>query len=65
MGVQSRPGFTRIRIPYVADTDAARITEATEHLTADPALYLDGYPGPAHWKPSFVDDSDTGVPDAA
>ena len=65
MGVQSRPGFTRIRTPYVADADAARIAEATEHLTADPALYLDGYPGPAHWKPSFADDSDTGIPDAA
>ncbi|MBT2390619.1 cell division protein FtsK [Streptomyces sp. ISL-1] len=41
MAMQGRPGYTRIRTPYVADTDAARIAEATSHLTADPAFLLD------------------------
>ncbi|MFD4142941.1 hypothetical protein [Streptomyces sp. NPDC058572] len=36
MSHQSRPGFARIRTPYVADTDAARIADATAHLTRDP-----------------------------
>lgn len=36
-----RPGYTRIRTPYVSDADAARIAETTSHLTADPALLLD------------------------
>ncbi|WP_240926210.1 hypothetical protein [Streptomyces sp. JB150] len=39
MAMQGRPGFTRIRTPYVSD--AARIAEATSHLTADPAPCLD------------------------
>ena len=39
--LKGRPGFTRIRTPYVSDADAARIAEATSHLTADPALCLD------------------------
>jgi S-DNA-T family DNA segregation ATPase FtsK/SpoIIIE len=43
MAMQGRPGFTRIRTPYVADADAARVAEATAHLTIDPALYLDAY----------------------
>lgn len=41
MAMQGRPGFTRIRTPYASDADAARIAEATSHLTADPALCLD------------------------
>ncbi|MFC7510843.1 FtsK/SpoIIIE domain-containing protein [Streptomyces thermocarboxydus] len=41
MAMQGRPGFTRIRTPYVSDADAARIAEATSHLTTDPALCLD------------------------
>ena len=36
MAMQGRPGFTRIRTPYVSDADAARIAEDTSHLTADP-----------------------------
>lgn len=44
MAMQGRPGFTRIRTPYVSD--AARIAEATSHLTADPALYLDALSTP-------------------
>ncbi|WP_316741015.1 FtsK/SpoIIIE domain-containing protein [Streptomyces sp. MK7] len=52
MAMQGRPGFTRIRTPYVSDADAVRIAEATSHLTADPALCLDalldttGHTGP-------------------
>ncbi|MFF5309417.1 hypothetical protein [Streptomyces massasporeus] len=39
--MQGRPGYTRIRTPYVSDADAARVAEATSHLTADPDLCLD------------------------
>lgn len=41
MAHQGRPGFTRIRTPYVADEDAARIAADTAHLTRDPAELLD------------------------
>ncbi|MGY0059084.1 FtsK/SpoIIIE domain-containing protein [Streptomyces sp. LZ34] len=41
MAHQGRPGFTRIRTPYVADDDAARIAADTAHLTRDPAELLD------------------------
>ena len=40
MAHQGRPGFTRIRTPYVADADAARIAADTAHLTRDPADLL-------------------------
>jgi S-DNA-T family DNA segregation ATPase FtsK/SpoIIIE len=49
MAMQGRPGFTRIRTPYVPDTEAARIAEATTHLAIDPALYLESVPGPPGW----------------
>ncbi len=41
MAMQGRPGFTRIRTPYVSDAHAARVAENTSHLTADPGLLLD------------------------
>jgi S-DNA-T family DNA segregation ATPase FtsK/SpoIIIE len=41
MAMQGRPGYTRIRDPYVSDADAARVADATSHLTADPDLCLD------------------------
>ncbi|MFI5758766.1 hypothetical protein [Streptomyces sp. NPDC051569] len=41
MAMQGRPGYTRIRTPYVSDADAARVAEDTSHLTADPDLCLD------------------------
>ncbi|MFF7650427.1 cell division protein FtsK [Streptomyces sp. NPDC007983] len=41
MAHQGRPGFTRIRTPYVADDDAARIATDTAHLTRDPAELLE------------------------
>jgi S-DNA-T family DNA segregation ATPase FtsK/SpoIIIE len=41
MAMQGRPGYTRIRTPYVCDTDAAYVAEATSHLTADPVRCLD------------------------
>lgn len=40
MSHQSRPGFARIRTPYVTDADSARIAEATAHLTRDPMELL-------------------------
>ncbi|MDJ0342515.1 FtsK/SpoIIIE domain-containing protein [Streptomyces sp. PH10-H1] len=58
MSLQGREGFTRVRTPQVSDADAARIAEATSHLTLDPAAFLDCYPGPIDWKPSFADDPD-------
>ncbi|MFF0717058.1 hypothetical protein ACWEVM_24130 [Streptomyces bauhiniae] len=42
MAMQGRPGYTRIRTPYVSDADAARVADATSHLSADPDLCLDG-----------------------
>jgi S-DNA-T family DNA segregation ATPase FtsK/SpoIIIE len=41
MAMQGCPGYTRIRTPYVSDADAARVAEATSHLTTDPDLCLD------------------------
>ncbi|WP_405821384.1 hypothetical protein [Streptomyces sp. NBC_00838] len=40
MSHQSRPGFARIRTPYVTDADSARIAETTAHLTRDPMELL-------------------------
>ncbi|MGQ4415534.1 cell division protein FtsK [Streptomyces sp. SAS_269] len=46
MNHQSQPGFTRIRTPYVADADAARIAVQTASLTADPYALLEAVLGP-------------------
>lgn len=40
MAHQGRPGFTRIRTPYVADADASSIAIDSAHLTRDPAELL-------------------------
>jgi S-DNA-T family DNA segregation ATPase FtsK/SpoIIIE len=37
MAVQGRPGFVRVRTPYVRDADVARICASTAGLTRDPA----------------------------
>lgn len=50
MAHQGRPGFTRIRTPYVADTDAARIATDTAHLTRDPAELLEELSASVMWK---------------
>ncbi|MEU7317633.1 FtsK/SpoIIIE domain-containing protein [Streptomyces sp. NPDC007083] len=47
MAHQGRPGFARIRTPYVADADAARIAADTAHLTRDPAELLHALAGPS------------------
>jgi len=65
MSLQGREGFTRVRTPQVSDADAARVAEATSHLTQDPAAFLDNYPGPVDWKPSFAKDPDMTVDDEA
>ncbi|MFD3555084.1 cell division protein FtsK [Streptomyces goshikiensis] len=62
MAMQGRPGYTRIRTPYVSDADAARVAEATSHLTADPALCLDTLLDSIGWGPSGDDESDGPVP---
>uniref|UniRef100_A0AAU2V779 Cell division protein FtsK n=1 Tax=Streptomyces sp. NBC_00003 TaxID=2903608 RepID=A0AAU2V779_9ACTN len=41
MNAQGRPGFVRIRTPYVSDEDTARIADATAHLTRDPGQLLE------------------------
>lgn len=46
MVAEGRPGFTLVRVPYVADEDAARIATKTAHLATDPAGLLGG-PDPA------------------
>jgi DNA segregation ATPase FtsK/SpoIIIE, S-DNA-T family len=40
MVVQGRPGFTRVRTPYVSDADVARICTSTAGLTRDPSSLL-------------------------
>ncbi|MFI0785359.1 FtsK/SpoIIIE domain-containing protein [Streptomyces lydicus] len=65
MAVQGRPGFTRIRTPHVDDACAAKITNATAHLTYDPQVLLDHYAG-AYLETGIELDKDNGVhPDAA
>ncbi|WP_338123076.1 cell division protein FtsK [Streptomyces microflavus] len=41
MSQHGRPGFIRIRTPYVADRDAARVAEQTTHLVRHPAELLE------------------------
>ncbi|MFI5981103.1 FtsK/SpoIIIE domain-containing protein [Streptomyces sp. NPDC051555] len=62
MAMQGRPGYTRIRTPYVSDADAARIAEATSHLTANPALCLDSLLDSIGRSASGDDESDGPVP---
>jgi S-DNA-T family DNA segregation ATPase FtsK/SpoIIIE len=45
MSQHGRPGFVRIRTPYVADEDAARIAEQTAHLMQHPARLLENLTG--------------------
>ncbi|WP_244353609.1 hypothetical protein [Streptomyces sp. 2BBP-J2] len=45
MSQHGRPGFIRIRTPYVADEDAARVAEATAHLVQHPARLLENLTG--------------------
>lgn len=40
MNSPGKAGYTRVRTPYVAEQDAARVIAATSHLTADPAKLL-------------------------
>ncbi|MGW3874356.1 FtsK/SpoIIIE domain-containing protein [Streptomyces sp. NPDC005055] len=40
MSQHGRPGFVRIRTPYVADKDAARVADATAYLVHHPAQLL-------------------------
>ena len=40
MVVQGRPGFVRVRTPYVRDEDVARVCQAAASLTRDPATLL-------------------------
>jgi hypothetical protein len=41
MVVQGRPGFVRVRTPYVSDEDVARVCAATSDLVRDPGELLD------------------------
>jgi len=40
MVVQGRPGFVRVRTPYVRDEDVARICHGSASLTRDPMTLL-------------------------
>ena len=40
MVVQGRPGFVRVRTPYVRDEDVARICQGAASLRRDPATLL-------------------------
>ena len=41
MVVQGRPGFVRVRAPYVSDEDVARVCTATAELARDPGELLE------------------------
>jgi DNA segregation ATPase FtsK/SpoIIIE, S-DNA-T family len=58
MAHQGRPGFTRIRTPYVSDADAARIAANTAHLTRDPAGLLDESSGAGIWRGDLLSKDD-------
>ncbi len=45
MNAHGRPGFIRVRTPYVSDEHTARIAEATAHLTHDPGHLLESVSG--------------------
>ncbi|GAA1550294.1 hypothetical protein [Streptomyces globosus] len=62
MAMHGRPGYTRIRTPYVSDADAARVAEATCHLTADPAPCLDALLDSIGWAASSNDEPNGPVP---
>ncbi|MEV0282468.1 cell division protein FtsK, partial [Streptomyces sp. NPDC050610] len=58
MAHQGRPGFTRVRTPYVADDDAARIAADTAHLTRDPADLLEEASGRHLRRPALLTKED-------
>ncbi len=53
MVVQGRPGFVRVRTPYVSDADVAAICNSTAGLTRDPAHLLADAARLAHVVPGF------------
>jgi DNA segregation ATPase FtsK/SpoIIIE, S-DNA-T family len=53
MVVQGRPGFTRVRTPYVSDADVATICSSTAVLTRDPFELLAQAARLAHVVPGF------------
>ncbi len=53
MVVQGRPGFTRVRTPYVSDADVAAICTSTAGLTRDPSSLLTEAARLAHIVPGF------------
>jgi DNA segregation ATPase FtsK/SpoIIIE, S-DNA-T family len=53
MVVQGRPGFVRVRTPYVRDEDVARICQAAASLTRDPAMLLPETPRIAIYSPGI------------
>jgi S-DNA-T family DNA segregation ATPase FtsK/SpoIIIE len=57
MVVQGRPGFVRVRTPYVSDQDVARICAATAKLTRDPLELLSEAIRPEAMPPGSGDDA--------
>lgn len=53
MVVPGRPGFVRVRTPYVRDEDVARICRAAASLTRDPATLLPETPRIAVYSPGI------------
>ncbi|MBW1599730.1 FtsK/SpoIIIE domain-containing protein [Streptomyces sp. JJ38] len=60
MKQEGRPGFLRIRTPYVPDADAARVATNSTHLTRDPADLLIHVAGQATMR-DFLTKRDTGT----
>ncbi|GGU92514.1 hypothetical protein GCM10010211_69150 [Streptomyces albospinus] len=65
MTAQDRPGFTRIRTPYVDDAHAAKIANGTAHLAYDPQILLDHYAGAYLETGVDLDKGEEGRPEAA
>ena len=55
MVVEGRPGFVRVRTPYVSDADVARICASTAGLTRDPLELLTEVERSAHIVPGFAE----------
>ncbi|MGD3105527.1 FtsK/SpoIIIE domain-containing protein [Streptomyces sp. YGL11-2] len=65
MALQGRPGFIRLRTPYVDDTHAAEIAGATAHHTYDPQKLLDYYAASYLDTGVDLDKGDDDTPEAA
>ncbi|RFU82885.1 cell division protein FtsK [Streptomyces triticagri] len=53
MRADDRPGFIRVRTPYVSDADTARIAAATAYLTRDPIAFIVALEGGPNFRKDY------------